>query len=61
PEEWIVISEWSLLGGGMMNRRDYAFNYMVGESQQNDLFSDLPCDTFEPVHFLNLNRESYGE
>ena len=59
--EWIVISEWSLLGGGMMNRRDYAFNYMVGESQQNDLFSDLPCDTFEPVHFLNLNRESYGE
>ena len=44
-----------------MNRRDYAFNYMVGESQQNDLFSDLPCDTFEPVHFLNLNRESYGE
>ena len=61
PEEWIVISEWSLLGGGMMNRRDYAFNYMVGESQQNDLFSDLPFDTFEPVHFLNLNRESYGE
>ena len=26
PDEWIVISEWSLLGGGMMNRRDYEFS-----------------------------------
>ena len=61
PEEWIIISEWSLLGGGMMNRRDYEFSYLVGDSAATDLFSDLPCDTFQPVHFLNLNPQSYGE
>ena len=61
PKEWIIISEWSLLGGGMMNRRDYEFSYMVGDSQENDLFSDVPCQTYEPVYFLNLNPQSYGE
>ena len=61
PDQWIVISEWSLLGGGMMNRRDYEFSYMVGDSQENDLLSDVPCDTFEPVYFLNLNPQAYGE
>ena len=61
PDQWIVISEWSLLGGGMMNRRDYEFSYMVGDSQENDLFSDVPCDTFESVYFLNLNPQAYGE
>ena len=61
PDECIIISEWSLLGSGMMNRRDYEFSYMVGDSQENDLFSDLPCQTYEPVYFLNLNPQSYGE
>ena len=61
PEEWIIISEWSLLGGGMINRRDYEFSYMVGDSQEEDLFTDTPCTTYEPVHFLNLNPQSYGE
>ena len=61
PDEWIVISEWSLLGSGMMNRRDYTFSYLVATSHGNDLFSDVPCDTFEPVYFLNLNPVSYGE
>ena len=61
PNEWIIISEWSLLGGGMMNRRDYQFSYLVASSQGNDLFSDDPCETFPPVHFLKLNPQSYGE
>ena len=61
PDEWIIISEWSLLGSGMMNRRDYEFSYMVGDSRENDLFSDVPCQTYEPVYFLNLNPQSYGE
>ena len=61
PDEWIIISEWSLLGGGMMNRRDYEFSYLVGDSQENDLFSDMPCQIYEPVYFLNLNTSSYGE
>lgn len=61
PTRWIVVSEWSLLGSGMMNRRDYEFSYLVGDSPANDLFSDLPCETYEPVHFLKLNPQSYGE
>lgn len=61
PEEWIVISEWSLIGGGMMNRRDYEFSYLVAGNHGNDLFSDDPCRTYEPVYFLNLNAEHYGE
>ena len=58
---WIIISEWSPLGGGMMNRRDYEFCYLVGDSAQDDLFSDVPCQTFAPKHFLNLNAAAYGE
>ena len=61
PDEWIVISEWSLLGSGLMNRRDYTFSYLVATSHGNDLFSDVPCDTFEPVYFLNLIPSSYVE
>ena len=61
PEEWIVISEWSLIGSGMMNRRDYQFSYLVAANHGNDLFSDEPCRTFDPVYFLNLNAEQYGE
>lgn len=61
PDEWIIISEWSLLGGGMMNRRDYEFSYMVGGNQGGDLFSDLPCRTYQPVHFLQLSAQAYGE
>ena len=61
PGEWITVSEWSFLGGGMLNRRDYEFSYLVGDSAEPDLFSDLPCQTYQPVHFLNLTPESYGE
>lgn len=60
PDKWIVISEWSPLAGGMMNRRDYEFSYMVGDTAEHDLFSDQPCQTFPPVHFLALNARSYG-
>ncbi len=61
PKEWIVVSEWSMIGGGMMNRRDYEFSYLVGDSSEADLFSDVPCATFPPVYFLELNKERYGE
>ncbi len=61
PDEWIHISEWSFLGKGMVNRRDYEFSYLVGEDSGADLFSDLPAETFAPVHFLKLNAETYGE
>jgi len=58
---WIIISEWSMLPSGMMNRRDYEFSYLVGDSAANYLFSDLPCRTFAPQPFLNLNAKTYGE
>lgn len=61
PQEWIIISEWSMLPSGMMNRRDYEFPYLVGDSSADDLFSDLPCRTFAPQPFLNLNAHAYGE
>ena len=61
PQEWIIISEWSMLPSGMMNRRDYEFSYLVGDSSADDLFSDLPCRTFAPQPFLNLNTQAYGE
>lgn len=61
PDKWIVISEWSLLGGGIINRRDYEFSYMVGNTIGSDLFTDEPCQTFPPVHFLQLSPQSYHE
>ena len=61
PNEWIIISEWSMLPSGLMNRRDYEFSYLVGDSAADDLFSDIPCQTFTPQHFLNLNPQAYGE
>lgn len=61
PEQWIHISEWSFIGDGKVNRRDYEFSYLVGKDEGDDLFSDLPAKTYKPVHFLKINRESYGE
>ena len=61
PNEWIIISEWSMLPSGLMNRRDYEFSYLVGDSATDDLFSDIPCQTFDPQPFLNLNPQAYGE
>ncbi|MCQ2138379.1 MAG: SAM-dependent DNA methyltransferase [Bacteroidales bacterium] len=61
PDKWITISEWSFIGEGKVNRRDYEFSYLVGEDSGSDLFSDLPIETFKPVHFLKINRETYGE
>ena len=61
PDEWIHICEWGFIGKGMVNRRDYEFSYLVGEGEPDDLFSDLPCETYAPVHFLKLSAEAYGE
>ena len=58
---WITVSEWSMIGDGKVNRRDYEFSYLVGDSAEQDLFSDVPCATFPPVYFLNRNAAAYGE
>ena len=61
PNEWIHISEWSFIGADKVNRRDYEFSYLVGEYESEGLFSDLPVQTFPPVHFLKINAAAYGE
>lgn len=61
PGQWIHICEWGFIGKGMVNRRDYEFSYLVGEGDSDGLFSDLPFETYAPVHFLKLSAEAYGE
>lgn len=61
PDKWIHICEWGFIGGGMVNRRDYEFSYLVGERESGGLFTDIPCETYAPVHFLKLSAQTYGE
>jgi len=60
----IVFSEWSLVNGSMINRRDFAFHELVshGSIRELPLFSDQgeavfipkPVKEFPPVHFLEV-------
>ena len=59
--EWIHICEWSPVGDGKFNRRDYEFSYLIGEYESDGLFSDIPAFTYAPVHFLKINAKTYGE
>lgn len=61
PNEWIIVSEWGFIGDGKVVRRDYSFSYLVATGQGGDLFSDIPCETFPPVYFLDLNSRTYEE
>lgn len=61
PNEWIIVSEWGFIGDGKVVRRDYSFSYLVATGQGGDLFSDIPCDTFPPVYFLDINSRTYEE
>ena len=58
---WIHISEWSPVGNGKFNRRDYEFSYLIGEYDSEGLFSDVPAETYPPVHFLKINAQTYGD
>jgi SAM-dependent methyltransferase len=60
----IVFSEWSLLMGGMVKRRDFSFFELLYQSENNSmpLFSDTgedvfipePEKEFPPVHYLKI-------
>jgi hypothetical protein len=60
----IVFSEWSLVKGSLLKRRDFAFHELVGQASMRDLplFSDLgeevfipaPVKEYPPVHFLEV-------
>ena len=60
----IVFSEWSLIMGGMIKRRDFGFHELLYQSENNSmpLFSDTgedvfipqPEKEFPPVHYLKI-------
>jgi hypothetical protein len=60
----IVFSEWSLLMGGMVKRRDFSYFELLYQSENNSmpLFSDTgedvfipePEKEFSPVHYLKI-------
>ncbi|MBI4760303.1 MAG: DNA methyltransferase [Chloroflexota bacterium] len=63
----IVFSEWSLVNGSLLKRRDFAFHEMVQQASMRELplFSDLgeevfipePVKEYPPVHFLEIGEE----
>tara|TARA_B100002049_G_scaffold83872_1_gene61891 strand:+ start:4962 stop:5615 length:654 start_codon:yes stop_codon:yes gene_type:complete len=64
--EPILFSEWSLVKGSMIKRRDYTFDTLLKNQPMNEpnLFSDLGDQAFIPTpikeykltHFLKLNQ-----
>jgi SAM-dependent methyltransferase len=64
--EYIVFSEWSLVNGSMLKRRDFTFHGLLSHEGMKELpiFSDLGEDVFIPVpekeyppsHFLEVAR-----
>ncbi len=66
----IKFSEWSLVNGSLLKRRDFAFHELVGLGSLRDtpLFSDAgkevfipePVKEWQPVHFLEV-AHAYAE
>ncbi|MGB9754532.1 DNA methyltransferase [Roseiflexus castenholzii] len=64
PPQPILFSEWSLVGGNLLKRRDFAFHELVSHSAMRELplFSDqgeevfipAPVKEYPPVHFLEV-------
>ena len=60
----IVFSEWSLIMGGMVKRRDFAFFELLYQSENNsmplfsdtgeDVFIPTPAKEFPPIHYLKI-------
>lgn len=60
----IVFSEWSLVNGSLLKRRDFAFHELINHASMRDLplFSDQgeevfipePVKEYPPVHFLEV-------
>ncbi len=58
----IVFSEWSIVSGSMMKRRDYIFRFLVEKTHQFSMFNDEgdaaaidePIKDFPLMHFLKL-------
>ncbi|MEY1640478.1 DNA methyltransferase [Tenuifilum osseticum] len=60
----IVFSEWSVVSGNMLKRRDFMFKFLVEKTHQFSLFNDEgspaaidePVKDFPLVHFLKLGE-----
>jgi len=58
----IVFSEWSLVNGSMIKRRDFMLSFLVEKQHQMVLFSDEgnvadlnePIKEYPPVHFMEI-------
>ena len=58
----IVFSEWSILNGSMLKRRDYFLSFLLDKQHQLSLFNDEdqevnlnePVREYPPVHFLKV-------
>lgn len=58
----IVFSEWTIVNGNMVKRRDYIFKFLVEKTHQFSLFNDegteaaidQPVKDFPLVHYLKL-------
>ena len=58
----IVFSEWSMVSGNMVKRRDYIFRFLVEKTHQFSLFNDEgnaaaidePVKDFPLIHYLKL-------
>jgi SAM-dependent methyltransferase len=63
-KEPIVFSEWSLVNGSMLKRKDYVFRFLVEKVHQFSLFNDEgevasidePVKDYPLVHFLKLGE-----
>ena len=61
----IIFSEWSIINGSMMKRRDYTFKSLVEKTNQFSLLNDesnqtaidKPVKDFPLVHFLKLGED----
>ena len=66
--EPIVFSEWSLVAGDLIKRRNYSFEHLVANIPLDGLFSDLgddayiqtPVAEFPPVDFATLSHAYEG-
>jgi hypothetical protein len=65
----IVFSEWSVVNGPMLKRRDYMFKFLVEKSFQTSLFNDEgnaaaidePVKDYPLIHFLKLGEDDTNE
>jgi hypothetical protein len=65
----IIFSEWSVINGFMLKRRDYMFKFLVEKTHQFSMFNDEgnaaaidePVKEFPLIHFLKLSESEFEE